>query len=44
MNVMLAQAGILFVAVTLPRLDTGFRRYDRMFVPNPAGILPPIYF
>jgi len=27
----------IFVAVTLPCLDTGFRRYDRMFVPNRAG-------
>jgi hypothetical protein len=31
----------IFVAVTLHRLDTGFRRYDRMFAPNPGGIVPP---
>jgi hypothetical protein len=27
----------IFIVVTLPRLDTGFRRYDSMFVPHPSG-------
>ena len=31
------QAASIFIVVTLPRLDTGFRRYDRMFVPHPSG-------
>jgi hypothetical protein len=30
----------IFGAVTLPRLDTGFRRYDKKFFSNPAGISP----
>ena len=33
-----AQAGIYFVVVAPPRLDSGLRRYHGMFVPNRAGM------
>jgi len=38
MNRMPAQGGIFFVVVAPPRLDAGLRRYERMFVPNRAGM------